>query len=255
MLQSKSPELDDAIEKLADMGFLSRGSSRASTSSTSPISPPHSPDGNQFDRYDREAWREARRAMRQAVHESRHDYHRARHSDEGDSEIVGRTYAEYRQRVIERAHKAAGGFAGHLIPFLAVNGFLFFLNLSTGFGFPWFLFPLGGWAIGLISHFVSVNTHRREKREVEALPEALPPAPQLSQGTRVDAVNDCVVGVGGWLPPHGQPHHFPRFHLGGFSNCWFIDSGYQLGNHLCVETRLIQETPQGALRAKGDHRR
>ncbi|HUX20346.1 MAG TPA: 2TM domain-containing protein, partial [Spirochaetia bacterium] len=175
MLQSRSPELDDAIEKLADMGFLSRGSSGASTSSAAPIPPTYSPGRGGFDRYDREAWREARHAIRHAVHEGRHDYHHARNSDNSELEVglPRRTYPEYRQRVIERAHKAAGGFAGHLIPFLVVNGFLFFLNLSTGFGFPWFLFPLGGWAIGLISHFVSVNTQRREKKEVEALPETL----------------------------------------------------------------------------------
>jgi len=173
MLQSQSPELDEAIEKLADMGFLSRSSEPARTLNEAPTSRPlHGP-------HDRDAWREARHAIREAVRDARHEYRHAPRPplpfDSEDAELEERGYDHYRERVIERAHKAVGGFAGHLIPFLVVNGFLFFINLSTatGLGFPWFLFPLGGWGIGLVSHLATVRTRRRERAEVEALPETL----------------------------------------------------------------------------------
>ena len=181
MLQSRSPELDEAIEKLADMGFLSRPGSMPRPAAGHPHvhRPPDPPI--RFDRFDRDAWRETRHAIREAVRESRHEYrHGHRHHDDEDEEgfeegleSLSGGYAGYRERVIRRADKAVGGLAGHLVPFVVVNGGLFFLNLTTGFGFPWFLFPLGGWAIGIISHIVSVGTHRKEKKEVEALPDDL----------------------------------------------------------------------------------
>jgi hypothetical protein len=46
-------------------------------------------------------------------------------------------------------------FWPHLIPFLLVNLMLLFINLRNG-GFPWVIFPLLGWGIGLVSHAVAV---------------------------------------------------------------------------------------------------
>jgi len=37
----------------------------------------------------------------------------------------------------------------------AFLGFLGLINLLTSRHFPWFLFPAGGWGIGLIFHFLS----------------------------------------------------------------------------------------------------
>ncbi len=48
------------------------------------------------------------------------------------------------------------GFWAHLIPFLAVNLMLLVINVLTGFGHPWFLYPLMGWGIGLASHAYAV---------------------------------------------------------------------------------------------------
>jgi len=47
----------------------------------------------------------------------------------------------------------------------------------TGRGFPWFVFPLAGWGIGLVSHYFSITVHReadkvrsaRVEREVEKI--------------------------------------------------------------------------------------
>lgn len=46
------------------------------------------------------------------------------------------------------------GFVVHLVVFLGVNAFLFLVWFFTDRGFPWFLFVLGGWGIGLAVHGV-----------------------------------------------------------------------------------------------------
>lgn len=58
-------------------------------------------------------------------------------------------YALAKKRV-----QARRDFAIHLIVYLGVNAMLISLWLFvTGRGFPWFVFPLGGWGIGLVSHY------------------------------------------------------------------------------------------------------
>ncbi|MFT4413039.1 2TM domain-containing protein [Fredinandcohnia humi] len=43
----------------------------------------------------------------------------------------------------------------HLTVYLLVNVILFFINLSFDSGNWWFLYPLGGWGIGLLVHGLS----------------------------------------------------------------------------------------------------
>lgn len=78
---------------------------------------------------------------------------------------------DYRRMVRTKAEKARGGFKGHLIPFLAVNAFLVFLWVMTGGGHPWFFYPLGGWGIGLASHYISVKRSLEEAAAIESIPE------------------------------------------------------------------------------------
>jgi hypothetical protein len=47
-------------------------------------------------------------------------------------------------------------FWPHLIPYLLLNLMLIFINWRTSSGFPWALFPLLGWGIGLACHAVAV---------------------------------------------------------------------------------------------------
>jgi hypothetical protein len=54
------------------------------------------------------------------------------------------------------------GFVSHLIPYLCVNGLLVILNVLTT-SFPWVLFPLFGWGIGLLSHLLAVVSPSRER--------------------------------------------------------------------------------------------
>ncbi len=46
-------------------------------------------------------------------------------------------------------------FKIHLVVYIVIIGFLGLINLFTSRHFPWFLFPAGGWGIGLIFHFLA----------------------------------------------------------------------------------------------------
>ncbi|MHB8464072.1 MAG: 2TM domain-containing protein [Acidimicrobiales bacterium] len=45
-------------------------------------------------------------------------------------------------------------FILHLSVYATTNLFLFVVWLMTGRGYPWFIFPIFGWGIGLAAHFV-----------------------------------------------------------------------------------------------------
>ena len=45
-------------------------------------------------------------------------------------------------------------FRRHLIVYLIINGMLWLLWLVTGRGYPWPVWPMGGWGIGLIFHYL-----------------------------------------------------------------------------------------------------
>ena len=81
-------------------------------------------------------------------------------------------YREARKRVEEKK-----GFFMHLAVYICVNIFLVIIWAVTGDGFPWFVFPLGGWGIGILFHFLEVFVFTRqtewEKREIEKEVEKL----------------------------------------------------------------------------------
>lgn len=54
----------------------------------------------------------------------------------------------------------------HGIVFAAVNLLLIVIWAVTGAGFPWFVFPLFGWLIGLAAHAASVYVLRTPDDEV-----------------------------------------------------------------------------------------
>jgi hypothetical protein len=49
---------------------------------------------------------------------------------------------------------AQQAFQVHAAVWFAVNAFLFMIWLLGGAGHPWFLYPAGGWGIGLAAHAV-----------------------------------------------------------------------------------------------------
>jgi len=81
-------------------------------------------------------------------------------------------YRQASKRVEEKK-----GFYIHFAVYIAVNIMLVIIWAVTGAGFPWFVFPLGGWGIGILFHFLGVfvfsqqsNWERREiEKEVERL--------------------------------------------------------------------------------------
>ncbi len=64
--------------------------------------------------------------------------------------------AELRKKAAKIARNKAD-FQVHFVVYLAVNAFLIGIWLWTssvsGVYFPWFLFPLAGWGIGVLAHF------------------------------------------------------------------------------------------------------
>ena len=83
-------------------------------------------------------------------------------------------YRLARKRVEEKK-----GFYIHFAVYIGVNTLLVIIWAATGAGFPWFVFPLGGWGIGILFHFLGVFVFSRprmsnwERREIEKEVERL----------------------------------------------------------------------------------
>lgn len=81
-------------------------------------------------------------------------------------------YREARKRVEEKK-----GFFIHFSVYICVNIMLVIIWAVTGAGFPWFIFPLGGWGIGVLFHFLGTFVFTRssdwERREIEKEVEKL----------------------------------------------------------------------------------
>ena len=72
----------------------------------------------------------------------------------------------------ERVDYQRLGFRVHLAVYLAVQALLFATwaltsRTDAGFGFPWFLFPLLGWGIGLAAHYAVYSVVSRQQRDDE----------------------------------------------------------------------------------------
>ena len=76
-------------------------------------------------------------------------------------------YQEAKRRVEEKK-----GFFVHFSVYILVNILLVIIwAVSSGGGYPWFLWSLGGWGIGIIFHFLGVFVFSRksnwERKEIE----------------------------------------------------------------------------------------
>ena len=76
-------------------------------------------------------------------------------------------YQEAKKRVEEKK-----GFFVHFIVYILVNILLVVIwAFPAGGGYPWFLWCLGGWGIGLLFHFLGVFVFSRktgwDRREIE----------------------------------------------------------------------------------------
>ncbi|MFC2123007.1 2TM domain-containing protein [Bacteroidota bacterium] len=82
-------------------------------------------------------------------------------------------YQQARKRVEEKK-----GFFTHLAAYIIVNTMLVLIwAFPAGGGYPWFIWCLGGWGIGLLFHFLGVFVFSKrtgwEKREIEKEAEKL----------------------------------------------------------------------------------
>ncbi len=62
---------------------------------------------------------------------------------------------QLRERAARRV-KQKTDFWLNIAAYVAVNGFLVFLWWITGAGYPWFLWVMAGWGIGVVIHAVMV---------------------------------------------------------------------------------------------------
>lgn len=98
--------------------------------------------------------------------------------DDPFERAVARTEAAAEQEDAERrrrrqARSAAGqrkAFRIHLTVFLSVNLLIIVIWLLTwtvsgGTSYPWFLFVLLGWGIGLAAHWATVHDHYRRRKD------------------------------------------------------------------------------------------
>ena len=79
-------------------------------------------------------------------------------------------YEEAKKRVEEKK-----AFYTHLVVYIIVNAMLvlvWWLTSGNGSRFPWFVFPLGGWGIGLLFHFLGVFVFDRKPTRIAIEKEA-----------------------------------------------------------------------------------
>ena len=76
-------------------------------------------------------------------------------------------YQEAKKRV-----KAKKDLYSHIAVYILVNTFLIIIWAVTSGGFPWFVFPLGGWGIGLMFHILDVFVWQRRSDKVAIEKEA-----------------------------------------------------------------------------------
>ncbi len=87
--------------------------------------------------------------------------------------------AAFREREARRIRRHRA-FLLHLAVWAATNLFLVVVWAMTGGGYPWFVFPLFGWAIGVVAHGVAAYALtdandivlEREQRRLAASPAA-----------------------------------------------------------------------------------
>lgn len=91
------------------------------------------------------------------------------------------TDEEIRRIATSRVRQKKGFFI-HLTVYIAVNVFLVIIwaitSVQAGYTFPWFIFPLVGWGIGLLFHFLAVFVFPKqggdwERKEIQKEMEKL----------------------------------------------------------------------------------
>jgi len=84
------------------------------------------------------------------------------------------------EEIYEKAKKRVSDkkdFYTHVAVYIVINIILVIIWAASGVDYPWFIWPLGGWGIGLSFHFLNVFVFQGdsdwEKREIEKEAEKL----------------------------------------------------------------------------------
>jgi hypothetical protein len=60
------------------------------------------------------------------------------------------------EKVARKRVQMKRGYMVHLLLYLSVNLMLFIIWNVTGRGYPWFIWPLAGWGIGIVANTIVV---------------------------------------------------------------------------------------------------
>lgn len=119
---------------------------------------------------------EVRRARELLIRKMHHFRMRSGDTDlenrsEKTAEVEFQEYSVFVEKLQRFADRQQMVFKGHVTAYVGANAFLFLLNLfSSGLSFPWFIFPAGGWGIGIVTEYVALRGHKKVLAEVRQLP-------------------------------------------------------------------------------------
>lgn len=96
-----------------------------------------------------------------------HDFKKYPEKKKGKIEGKLSFFDRLRRKIIKKANKAMIGFNAHAVVYGAVNALVLVIYfLTMPFGHPWFFYVLGGWGIGLLSHFQYVRNRKKDKEQI-----------------------------------------------------------------------------------------
>jgi class 3 adenylate cyclase len=105
-------------------------------------------------------------------------------------EELSRDFDAYKRNLETRCRKQRGGLVGNLASFVAVNGFLWYLNLSTSASFLWAAIVSAAWGIGVVSSAVAAKRAGEKLREIDTMPDL--DAEQLADYKKLNRVKDSM---------------------------------------------------------------
>jgi len=79
-------------------------------------------------------------------------------------------YDRYKDKILTTCEKKSRAMPASISSYLGVNSLLFFINFVTNMSYPWFLWPLVPWGMGLISDMVSLGDLKKRRKELLEIP-------------------------------------------------------------------------------------
>jgi hypothetical protein len=147
------------------------------------------------EKFARHAERYREHAERHAArHATRDELRREAMGLSGDGDSLSGDFDAYKRRIEDRCRRQRGGFLGNLTSFLAVNGVLWFINLSTSASFLWAAIASAGWGIGVVSTAVAAKRAGEKLREINAMPELN--REQLADYKKLNRIKDSIAQHG-----------------------------------------------------------